>query len=354
MSDVSGAPAPNDTSTPAPPAPPEALGSPGEIAAMLGKRREAARNPEPATPPVAGAAQEEPAAVPEEEQPPGETEEVETAEEPAIDPPRSLTKAEKEAFASLPRELQEAWASRERDRETYYRKGHDEAAAKARAAEAATAEAQQARQRYEQALPGLLQQFQSQVAAEFSDIKSWEDVEAMQTQDPVRFLRWQVAQQKGQALQAEANKVQQRQFEEQTKRFEAWRNDQWKELVKVLPEYADDAKAPKLFGELRHELKETGFKDNELAALFEGRTLSFLDHRVQVLLREAVKYRAAQKALKAAKPKPVPPVQRPGTSTAKAEVSTAHIRDLTNRMKETGAPRDIAALLSARRKAAAS
>jgi hypothetical protein len=334
------------------------MGSPGDIAAMLGKRREAARNPEPATPERAGAANEptsqEGDAEP--ETAPGESETYdETLDpEPPVEPPRTWTKAEKEAFRNLPREHQMAVAQREMERDAHYQRGLQDAAARQQAAQAREQAAEQARQRYEQALPVLLQQFQAQVAGQFQDIKTWDDVREMQKNDPMRYMEWDAAIKQTEALKQQAAEVQRRQQEQYQHQYREWLRGQIDQFSKAAPEYFDAEKSPKLWADLRSELVETGISEQEVNHLMNGGSIPFHDHRTLILLRDAMKYRAAQKALKAAKPKSVPPVQKPGTPTPRAAVSEQVIRDLTAKMKDTGAPRDIAALLTARRKAAAS
>ena len=70
---------------------------------------------------------------------------------PPIDPPASWTKAEKEAFAALPRAHQETISERERARVADIRRTQDEAAQVRKAAEAAREGAEKARQQYEEA-----------------------------------------------------------------------------------------------------------------------------------------------------------------------------------------------------------
>lgn len=358
MADEAAAPAANDT--PAPVAAPAENLSTNDAVAALRERRKAPEAPtrEPATPrEEAGAAetespsQEEDAAAVD-AQPPGDDEEADRAGEPPIEPPKSLTKAEREAFAALPPELQEAWANRERDRETYYRKGHDEAAQKARAAEAREQAAEQARQQYEQALPSLLAQFQGQFAAEFQDIKTWDDVKAMREGDPMRFMAWQEAREKGNTLQREAQAAQQRQQYEQANNWQQFVAEQDKAFAEKAPEFKDPKKAAQMTADARSLLADVGFTPEEIQSWQSGRPVSPQDHRWQLVLRDATRYRAAEKARKAALPKPVPPVQRPGVATTRGEVSTGYIRDLTNKLKATPNSTDAAvALLRAKRKA---
>ena len=70
-------------------------------------------------------------AAPPQEAPGEQTEAAEPApEEPPIAPPRSWTKAEKERFATLPRETQEYLAERETERDREVRRSQNETAEK--------------------------------------------------------------------------------------------------------------------------------------------------------------------------------------------------------------------------------
>ncbi len=357
MADDTAAPAANDTPTPV--AAPTGAVSVDDAAAFLRARREGValapkpEAPEPAAEAEPDSSQEEDAAAAD-EQHPGETDESDPAGEPPIAPPKSWTKAEKDAFASLPREHQQSIVDRETERESYYRKGHDEAARERQAAQAEKQAAEQARQQYEQALPSLLQSFQAQFATEFQDITTWPDVEAMQENDPLRFQRWTLAREKGQTLQREAEQAQYRQRQEGAKRWQDYVATEDAAFIAKAPEFKDPKKTAALAAEAGAMFKDLGFSQDEINGAWEhGQPISLRDHRVQLLARDAMRYRAAQKAAKAAQPKPVPPVQRPGVATSRGESSTTHIRDLTNKVKSTGSVDAAVALLRARRNAAA-
>lgn len=321
---------------------------------ILGKLREKP----PATPATAGAAETESApqgddAAAATEQPPGEaTEEVDPAEEPSVDAPKSWTKAEREAFKSLPREHQQAIAERERERETYYRKGHDEAAQRTKAAEAERQAAEQARQQYESALPNLLQTIQQNIAGEFADIKSVEDLRTMQTSDPMRFGAWQVAQYQLQQVQAEAQQVAARQQQEAQKNWAEFVQNERKALHDKAPEFADPQKAAKVQADARAMLNELGFSDDELGELWEGRRgLSLQDHRVQLALLDGIRFRNAKAQVKTAAPKPASPVQRPGSPVLKGQASTEAIQAQQKKLATTGSIEDAVRLLRLQRRA---
>ena len=355
--DSAVAPAANETAAPTAPS----GGSVAEIANFMTERRQraaeapeapAARRAEPDhdSEPAdeAGYEDAEPVEVP------GESEDGDEAGEPPIDPPRTWSKAEKEAFRLLPPEHQRAIADRESERDTHYQRGLQDAAQKARAAEQREQAAEQARQQYEAALPSLYQQFQTQFATEFADIKTWDDLRAMREADPMRFMAWQEARTKGEALRAEAHAAHQRQEHEATERWQRYITDEDAKFIEKAPEFRDPKKAAELAAEAKAMFNDLGFEAAELAGLWDGgKPINFRDHRVQLAFRDALRWRNAEKARKAAKPV-VTPVQKPGAPAERGAASDRHLTELTNKAKQTGAPRDIAALLSARRKIKAS
>lgn len=309
---------------------------------------------EPGAPPPPESSQEEdtgpaPEPVPGEEQ----TEETDPADAPSIEPPRSWSKDHKDAFKALPAHLQQMVAESERAREADFLRRTNEVAEKAKATEAERKAAEQARQQYEQALPTLYQQFATQFQAEFSDIKTWDDVSNMRQNDPMRFMAWQEAREKGQALAREAQVAQSRQMEERQKALKSYADEQDRLFVEKAPEFGDKDKVPQLISEVRSLLADVGFDEGELNALYYGmKPMSFRDHRVQLLVRDAMRFRAAEKARAKAAVKPVPPVQRPGVPISKSERASAELKALDDRLSKTGSLKDAVALLNARSKRA--
>ena len=119
------------------------------------------------------------------------------------------------------------------------------------------------------------------------------------------------------------------------------------------PELADPAQKAKLEHAAIGMMRELGFNDSELGLLWSGRAdLSLHDHRLQLLIRDGVRFRDAQKAAKEASTKPVPPVQRPGVAQPRGAAQDAVVQNLTKRLDQTGNLKDAARLLAERRKAA--
>jgi hypothetical protein len=275
------------------------------------------------------------------------------AELPPIDPPRSWTQAEKERFQSLPRETQEYLSHREQERETALRRSQNEIAEQRKAIEVERQKAEQVKQQYEAQLPALMRELESVNQAQFSDIKSMEDVVKLQAEDPFRFQAWQVHQMRMQAVKQEADRAEQ---EKQAAEQSNWARHVQEEnarAVEFIPELADKTKGEALTKRVASELlPELGFKDSELAELATGKSkLSIYDHRVQRLLADALKLRDIQKAKVAAVSKPVPPVQKPGVAAPRGAAQAQSIQALNQKLSASGSVDDALALLMAQRKA---
>jgi hypothetical protein len=278
-------------------------------------------------------------------------------DQPSIDPPRSWTKEDKEAFKALPREVQERIAQRERAREAELRRGQDKNAEERKAVEAAQKAAlerqqqfEKARQQYEGALPQLLGKLQSIYAGEFSDIKTTGDVQKLAAEDPFRFAKFQAHRMELERVATELRGAQTRQAQEQQQALERqqaafveWANDQDRRFAERAPEFSDAKKVAKAReAAVSYITEELGLSQQELDALWAGRaSLSLRDHRVQLALRDAARWREAQKQAKAAARPNAPPVQRPGVASTRTESKAAEIETLTARLDNgSGSTRD--------------
>jgi hypothetical protein len=286
--------------------------------------------------------------------PPGETaDDNREAELPPIDPPRSWTAEDKEFFKALPRETQERIAERERSREIDFNRRQQEAAEKLKGLTAKEQQAEQVRQQYEQALPMLLQTLQAQQAGEFADIKTMADVEKLAREDWPRYVLWDAQQKKIAAVSQEVMAAQQRQEAEKRQKWSTFAREQDSLFVEKAPELADPETAAKVQKSAATYLSDLGFSQDDLAAMWNGeKDLSLRDHRVQLLIRDGVRYREAQAQAKVKAVKTVPQVQRPGVARPSPTEADARVQALTQKFNETGNLKDAAALLAARRAAA--
>ena len=271
---------------------------------------------------------------------------------PPIEPPRSWTKEDKELFRGLPRETQERLATRERSREADFLRRQNEAADRTKALSAKEQAAERMRAHYEGTLPMLLQALQEQQAGEFADIKSIADVEKMAREDWPRYALWDAQQKRIAGVVREAQAAQARQAIERATRWSTFASEQDALFAEKAPELAEADAKHKATQSATAMLKDLGFSDAELGAMWGGQgELSLRDHRIQLLLRDAVRYRDAQAAAKSAQHKPVPHVQRPGPAPARNADADGRVKDLTERLNRTGTLRDAAALLAAQRAA---
>jgi hypothetical protein len=285
---------------------------------------------------------------------PGETQgaDAEAEKLPPIEPPRSWTKEDKELFNGLPRETQERLADRERSREREFSTRLNEAAEKSKGLTAKEQAAEQVRAQYEQALPMLLQSIQESHAGEFSDIKTIQDVERLAREDWPRYVQWDASQKKIAAVQQQTQEAQKRQEQEKSTKLKTFIAEQNALFLEKAPEMADDKKAAEIGRSAVTMLKDLGFTPAELSELWEGgKDISLRDHRVQLLIRDSLRYREAAKNVKTAQAKPVPQVVRPGVAQPRGAVDEERVKSLDARLTATGSLKDAVAALSARRAA---
>jgi hypothetical protein len=285
---------------------------------------------------------------------PGETQGDDLAEAPSIDPPRSWTKEDKELFKGLPRETQERLVARERSREGDFLRRQNEAAEKLKDLTAREQVAEQAKRQYETALPTLLQSLQLQQAGEFADVQSLTDIERLARDNWPRYVLWDAQQKRIAAVQTQMNAALARQAQESQTHWSSFTREQDALLLERAPELGQKGEMAKIAQSGADMLKDIGFNDQELAELWNGRQgLSLRDHRMQLLIRDGVRYRDAQAAAKAAAQRPVPQVQRPGAAAPRGAEADARISALNSKLEASGNLRDAAALLIAQRQAKA-
>jgi hypothetical protein len=163
---------------------------------------------------------------------------------------------------------------------------------------------------------------------------------------------WDAQQKRIVSAERELQAVAQRQDQERQLRLLAFAQRESELLTEKAPELADPAHAAKLQSAAVDMLHELGFSEQELRELHHGRRdLSIHDHRLQLLARDALRFRDAQKAAREASSKPLPPVQRPGVAQPRGAAQEAVVQNLTKRLDQTGNLKDAARLIAERRKA---
>jgi hypothetical protein len=270
-----------------------------------------------------------------------------------IEPPQWWTMADQELFTSLPRETQERIAKRERLRERDVVRRQAEVDEQLKGITAREQAAEQSRLHYETVMADVLQALQDQQAGDFSDIKSLADVMRLAREDTSRYLAWDVATKRVGLLQQQLVEAQQRRIAEQRQRFLEFAKREDGLFREKVPELADVMETAKLQTAVMSVLKDVGFDETELAASWQGiKDWSLRDHRVQLLVRDAVLWREAQQKAKAASERPVPPVQRPGVSQPRGAAQDAVIQNLNRQLENASgvnALRTAARLVAARR-----
>ena len=285
---------------------------------------EQAQQPEPAEETeIPAEAETEPEG--EEQQPLEADEATEEPARPAVEPPPFWTQADKEVFATLPPEAQQAIARNHKAGEAHVNRIQQEIAAERKAYAEQQAALEQERAQYQEA---LLSNFPQPPNPALID------------SDPVEYLRqdamykqavqqWQVAEHQ---RQQEAEK-QQAQEQAERQQFE---QEQKQELVKLLPEIADPVEGPKLAQAIYAYGQELGYDTETL-----GEALA----RDLVTLDKARRWDAAQTAAKAAKAKPLPKVAAPGVSRSRSEQQADARKSVLARLERTGSIEDAVAAL---------
>ncbi len=279
----------------------------------------------------------------------GESGEIDPAELPSIEPPRSWTAEEKERFAKLPRETQEFIALREHQRDAETSRRFNEAANQRKAAEAQRTE-------YEAKLPAVLMMLNAQIAGEFGDLRSMNDVAAMAEADPVRFNKLQARLMQVNQISTELKSAQERQMSEAQVQFSTWAEEQDAAFVRQHREFADPRKGSELRNGVAKFLTDVvGLVPEEIDQLHN--TPLFRDAKAQSVLYKAFQFHQAQEARKAATAAPKPAPQRPGTGSQRTSPHDATIKALEAKLANATSTREQidlgAALLAARRAARA-
>ena len=192
------------------------------------------------------------------------------------------------------------------------------------------AEAEKQRQDYSQKLNELNQAISlasQQLNSELENV----DLEKLYEEDPVEAAKIEHKIKRKQEKLAESM---QKVKAEQQKQFQDILSEQQKLLVSKIPEFSDSDKANKLKSDMRSYLQSYGFKDQEIGQIY--------DHRIVMLVNDAIKYRNMQKA----KPNLASKIAKPGkvlssgVKKTKADENFAKRREKLNRLKKTGSIHD--------------
>ena len=161
------------------------------------------------------------------------------------------------------------------------------------------------------------------------------DLEKLYEEDPTEAARIEHRLRK---KQDKINLAMAKNQSEQKKQFDMFLKDQQVKLVSKMPEFKDPEKANQLKSSMKSTLNAYGFNDTEVAQVY--------DHRIVMLVNDAMKYRNMQKV----KPNIAKKITKPGkvftsgVKQTKADVSLKAKKDKLSRLKKTGSHKDAASI----------
>ena len=187
-------------------------------------------------------------------------------------------------------------------------------------------ESEKQRQDYSQKLNELNQRLSNAQQDLNAEINS-ADLDRMYDEDPTEAAR---VERKLKKKQDALNQSLQQAQAEQKEQFSSFLQDQQRKLVSKMPEFSDPAKASNLKANMKSTLNNYGFNDQEVAQVY--------DHRIVMLVNDAMKYRSMQNS----KPNIAKKITKPGKSfssgvkQSKSESNLKLRREKFSRLKKSG------------------
>ena len=195
-------------------------------------------------------------------------------------------------------------------------------------------ESEKQRQDYSTKLSELNQMMsvaQQQLNAEINSA----DLEKLYEEDPTEAARIEHRLKK---KQEKLNQAMQKTQSEQKKQFDGFLQDQQRKLVQKMPEFSNPDKASQLKSSMKSTLNSYGFNDQEIAQVY--------DHRIVMLVNDAMKFRSMQKA----KPNMAKKISKPGkvfssgVKQSKADINLKTRKDKLSRLRKSGSTKDAASI----------
>ena len=195
-------------------------------------------------------------------------------------------------------------------------------------------ESEKQRQDYSTKLSELNQMMsvaQQQLNAEINSA----DLEKLYEEDPTEAARIEHRLKK---KQEKLNLAMEKTQSEQKKQFDEFLQDQQRKLVQKMPEFSNPEKASQLKSSMKNTLNSYGFNDQEIAQVY--------DHRIVMLVNDAMKFRSMQKA----KPNMAKKISKPGkvfssgVKQSKADINLKARKDKLSRLRKSGSTKDAASI----------
>ena len=157
------------------------------------------------------------------------------------------------------------------------------------------------------------------------------DLDRMYDEDPTEAAR---VERKLKKKQDALNQSLQQAQAEQKEQFSSFLQDQQRKLVSKMPEFSDPAKASNLKANMKSTLNNYGFNDQEVAQVY--------DHRIVMLVNDAMKYRSMQNS----KPNLAKKISKPskvfssGVKQGKTELNQKARKEKFSRLRKSGSTKD--------------
>ena len=169
-----------------------------------------------------------------------------------------------------------------------------------------------------------------------------EDLTALKDNDPVgyaiRVAENMEREKQLQAVRAERESVQARQVAENQERLKSHIAQEAERLRSAIPDFSDEVKGEVIRKEIRDYAKSVGWSDQELSQVY--------DHRAVLTLYRAMQFDKLQKSKPAVQKRvaEAPKSLTPGVGSPRLDKDGEMVKKLTKQLKQTGRPRDAAAL----------
>jgi len=195
-------------------------------------------------------------------------------------------------------------------------------------------ESEKQRQDYSQKLTEL-NQMMSIAQQQLNEEANQVDLEKLYEDDPSEAMRIERRMKK---KQEKLDQAMQQSQAEQKQQFESFLQDQQTKLVAKMPEFSDPQKASQLKASMKNTLTNYGFNNQEIAQVY--------DHRIVMLVNDAMKYRNMQSS----KPGLAKKISKPGRVLSsgvkqnQSDVSLKAKREKLSRLKKSGSVKDAASI----------